>query len=655
VAAKKQLAIYLAITMLAFAAVLTELPQTAAAPKVDITFKVNGYSNYSGALLTIDGTTYYTWNFPVTLKLKPDDTYTVTAVPLITGWDLKNYSFVSWTNGNGLITNTGTFTIPSDATNVTANYAQSTYTATFATSGLSNINGNVLQIDGTGYTISALGSTSFLWAPGSTHTVVALEPVYNYDTPPKGFNFTSWTNGNGLVTASGTFTMPSSDVTVTANYAQSTVQVTFATTGLSNLNSDTILTIDGTPYDYWDIANLKFQWMKGSTHTITAVSSVTGWDTVKHDFNSWTNGNGLTTNSGTFTTPTADAVITANYVTSTTTNYVARFTTSGMTNINGNVLQIDGEYYAYTDLPSTTFNWAAGSTHTVIAIQPVYSYDTPSKGYNFNSWTNGNGLVTASGTFTMPESDVTITANYVQATVQVTFATSGISNVNTDTILTIDGVQYDYWDIQNINVQWMPGTTHAISAVSSITGWDTVTHYFRSWTNGNGLTTNTGTFTTPSSNVAVTVNYGLTPTIATVLTVECSSTSVAPGGAVTIQGTLSGEGLGVESKTVTLGYYDGVNWNIIGAATTTSGGYYSYPWTLPSSIAEGEYPLKADFGGDILYLASSASTGTPGNGGNVHVLPELWGSIVAFFACLCGTFVFVGVRSRKSKEATAQV
>jgi hypothetical protein len=444
--------------------------------------------------------------------------------------------------------------------------------------------------------------------------------------------------------------MPSSDVTVTANYAQSTVQVTFATTGLSNLNSDTILTIDGAPYNYWDVINSKFQWMKGSTHAITAVSSITGWDNVKHDFSNWTNGNGLTTNSGTFTTPDADVVVTANYATSTTTNYVARFATSGMSNINGNVLQIDGLYYRYTDLPSTTFNWAAGSTHTVVALEPVYNYDTPPKGFNFTSWTNGNGLVTASGTFTMPSSDVTVTANYLQATVQVTFATSGISNVNTDTILTIDGVEYDYWDIQNFKAQWMPGTTHAITAVSSIRGWDNVTHYFRNWINGNGLITNSGTFTTPSSDVAVTVNYGLTPTIATVLTVECSSTSVAPGGAVTIQGVLTGEGLGVEGKTITLGYYDGVSWNIIGSTTTTSGGYYSYSWTLPSSIAEGEYPLKADFGGDILYLASSASTGTPGNGGNVHVLPELWGSIIALFACLCGAFVFVGARSKKSKQ-----
>jgi hypothetical protein len=275
------------------------------------------------------------------------------------------------------------------------------YTARFSTSGLSNINGNVFQIDGNNIAFSSLSSTSFNWVAGSTHTVVALEPVYNYDTPPKGFNFTSWTNGNGLVTASGTFTMPSSDVTVTANYAQSTVQVTFATTGLSNLNSDTILTIDGAPYNYWDVINSKFQWMKGSTHAITAVSSITGWDNVKHDFSNWTNGNGLTTNSGTFTTPTRTLLLLLTMqlqlrLTMSPDLQQAVCLTSTKRAANRRVI------LPHTDLPSTTFNWAAGSTHTVVALEPVYNYDTPPKGFNFTSWTNGNGLVTASGTFTMP-------------------------------------------------------------------------------------------------------------------------------------------------------------------------------------------------------------------------------------------------------------
>ena len=625
---------------------------------VQVTFATTGLANLnSDTILTIDGTTYSIYDIPnIKFQWMKGSTHSITAVSSVTGWDNVKHDFNSWTNGNGLATNSGTFTTPNSNVIVTENYVISTITnhvAKFATTGLSDINGNALQIDGVNYAWSNLPSLAFTWASGSTHTITALQPVYDYSTPAKGFNFTSWTNGNGLVIASGTFTMPNSDVTVTANYVQSTVQVTFATNGLASMTSgDTILTVDGTTYDYWGIINLKLQWMKGSTHSVTAVNSITGWDNVKHDFSTWTNGDGLTTNTGTYTTPTSDVLITANYVTSTTTKYTARFATAGMSNINTNVLQIDGVTYSYSDLPSKTFLWEAGSTHTVTALQPVYSYDTPAKGYNFTSWTNGNGLTTISGTFTMPASDVTVTANYVQVTVKVTFSTNGLSNLNAgQNILTVDGTSYDYWGIQNLNLQWMIGSTHSVSAVRSITGWDSITHYFRTWTNGNGLTVNSGTFTTPSANVAVVINYGLTSTITTTVTVECSVTSVTPGSPVTIMGSLTGEGLGVAGKTVSLAYYNGASWVTIGSATTSLSGYYSYGWTIPSSIANGEYPLKATFGGDVLYLASSGSTGTPGNGGNVHVLPESGGSVVVLFACLAGTIIFLGIRSKKGKRA----
>jgi hypothetical protein len=620
---------------------------------VQVTFSTTGLSSLnSDTLLTIDGNTYTIWDLPNTrFQWLKGSTHTITAVSSITGWDNVKHDFSSWTNGNGLVTNSGTFTTPNSDVQSIVNYVTSTTTnhlAKFATTGLSNINGDALEIDGIRYPWSNIPSLTFTWAVGETHTIKALEPVYDY-YPGVGYNFSSWTNGNGLVTASGTFTMPNADVTVIANYVQSTSQVTFTTAGLSNIDSLTLLTIDGTTYNQYDLANAKFQWMKGSTHTVTAVTPITGSDNVKNDFNSWTNGNGLTTNSGAFTTPNTDVTVTAKYVISATTNHIAKFSTSGLTNINGNVLQIDGVSYLFSDLPSKTFLWEAGSTHTVTALQPVYNYDTPAKGYNFTSWTNGNGLVTSSGTFTMPSSDVIVTANYAQATVQVTFFTTGLSNLDGgQMILTVDGTSYDYWGILNLKLQWMPGTTHSISAVSLIAGWDLVTHYFRTWTNGNGLTTNTGTFTTPYADVAVALNYGLTPTITTILTVDCSSYSVNPGSAVTIMGLLTGEGSGVVGKTVTLAYYDGAIWIPIGSATTGTGGSYSYGWTIPSGIASGEYPLKASFGGDTLYLSCSASTGTPGNGGNVHVLPESWGSILVLLACFAGAFVFIRFRPKKT-------
>ncbi len=121
-----------------------------------------------------------------------------------------------------------------------------------------------MVIDGTTYRLTDIGASHvFAWDEGTTHKIQALQPVFNYDTPKKGYNFTSWTNGNGLVTASGTFVMPTNDVTVTANYEQSTVKPTFKTSGLSKINSGvTILTIDGLNYDIWEIPNFKVQWFQ---------------------------------------------------------------------------------------------------------------------------------------------------------------------------------------------------------------------------------------------------------------------------------------------------------------------------------------------------------------------------------------------------------
>jgi hypothetical protein len=117
---------------------------------------------------------------------------------------------------------------------------------------------------------------------------------------------------------------------------------------------------------------------------------------------------------------------------------------------------------------------------------------------------------------------------------------------------------------------------------------------------------------------------------------------------VTISGILTSSGVGVADKTITLTYYNGAEWHSIGTATTNPDGTYSYNWTIPAEIENGVSPLKADFAGDGTYLESTASTGTPGNGGNLTVVPESWGSIVALAACFGGALVFLKLRSKRA-------
>jgi hypothetical protein len=94
--------------------------------------------------------------------------------------------------------------------------------------------------------------------------------------------------------------------------AVSLVNIKFATSGLSNYDG-VIFTIDGKTYGYWDLSKQNFKWESGSNHTITTFTSLTGWDKISHVFLSWTNGNELTTASGTFITPASDTLVTANY------------------------------------------------------------------------------------------------------------------------------------------------------------------------------------------------------------------------------------------------------------------------------------------------------------------------------------------------------
>jgi hypothetical protein len=319
------------------------------------------------------------------------------------------------------------------------------------------------------------------------------------------------------------------------------------------------------------------------------------------------------------------------------------FTTSGYSTCTSNVIYtIDGANYYDSNLP-LTFSWKVGGTHTVKAASSLTGSDSAI--YTFIGWTNGNGLTTASGTFTVPSSGTSVTAKYAKSTVRVTFDTSGLSNLNLDTVLTIDGKTYNYREVDCTNFQWTIGSTHTVTAASSITGWDHVTHYFSSWTCGNGLTTNSGTFTTPSCDTSVTVNYALkqdTNPAATTLTVTCSNS--ANPNAVTLSGTLTSGSTGLNCKTITLSYYNGATWVAIGQATTNSNGAYSYTWTVPTELTSGIYPLKASFGGDSCYQASNANTELTFDGVQLQVLPEAWGSIVALFACFAGAIVFVKLR-----------
>jgi hypothetical protein len=236
------------------------------------------------------------------------------------------------------------------------------------------------------------------------------------------------------------------------------------------------------------------------------------------------------------------------------------------------------------------------------------------------------------------------------AQVSITFKTSGYSTTTTSVIFTIDGTNFTGSSLPK-TFNWKTGDTHTVKVTSSFTGADLKTYTFNSWTNGNGLTGTSGTYTVPSTSTTVTANFAQAIALApTTLTITCTNSSADKGTAVTLSGILKSATSGLSSKTVTLTYYNSTTWCTIGSVTTTSDGSYSYSWTIPASLANGQYPVKATFSGDTGYQSCSATTGTDGNGVHLMVLPESIGSFVALGACFGGAIVFFKVRSKQAPK-----
>lgn len=539
-------------------------------------------------------------------------------------------------------------------------------TVKFAVSGFTDYTSSIMTIDGTTYTVSTLSWKTFEWMSGSTHTITAYRSVKGTDYPNKNYTFASWSNGNGLTTNSGTFTVPSCGVTVTANYAVATHFATFAVNGLTSYSGN-ILRIDGKTYTVSNLAGKLFAWDVGTVHTVEAITPVVNTESPKktYTFQSWSSGSGLSGTLGTITMPNNDISITANYGSPT---YNVTFAINGLYGYSGSIIKIDGVTQTVSDLGGKIFAWNAGTTHTIEAVTPVVNTEYPKETFNFSGWTNGgSGLIGKSGTFTVPSHNQQITMNYFKASAQVTFATSGLGNIpSSQTVLTVDGHAYNVWQVPDINngLDWMITSTHSVTAANMVTDWDGVQYIFQGWTNGNGLTANSGTLTTPNGDVVVTAVYAAaaTPTVtptpiptstkpSTTLTISVVNSTADRGAQVTISGALTSGSCGLQCKTITLSYFDGASWCVIGHVTTGCGGVYSYSWTIPQDVVNGQYPLKAEFAGDCSYQGTSAMTGTLGNGGSLFVVPEVGGALGALGACIGSTLVYGKLRSKRGGKA----
>ena len=287
------------------------------------------------------------------------DQVSVDAIPA-EGW-----AFVNWTNAAGdtvSVLPANVITMPSSDLTLTANFEMIDYTLTLVANPTA------------GGTVTGAGEYNF----GDAVSVDAI--------PAEGWAFVNWTNAAGdtvSVLPANVIPMPSSDLTLTANFAM----IDYTLTLVANPEAGGTVTGAGV-YNF------------GDQVTITGTQN-TGWMGV-----SWTDADGnilATTASYTFTMPSNDLTITANFeMIDYTLTLVANPETGG------------------TVTGAGVYNF--GEAVSVDAI--------PAEGWAFVNWTNAAGdtiSVVTANVITMPASDLTLTANFVMIDYTLTLVANPIA------------------------------------------------------------------------------------------------------------------------------------------------------------------------------------------------------------------------------------
>ena len=284
-----------------------------------------------------------------------------TAGSIITLYPVANtgYQFSSWSSDPAVTITNNQFTMPASAITITANFSLVSYAVN------------------KGANPAAGGSVSSSANSATMGTVVTLTPTAN-----TGYQFSSWSSSPALSISNNQFTMPASDVSITANFSLISYAITTAvspsgggsvTSSVNSATMGTVVTLTPTP--------------------------ATGYQ-----FSGWSSSPAVTITNNKFTMPASAVTITATFTKITYTISKAASPSAGGT-------------------VTTGANSATMGTSVSVS-------QTPNTGYYFNGWTTSPSLTISNGAFTMPASNVSITANYLKrstASINKTTLTGGDS------------------------------------------------------------------------------------------------------------------------------------------------------------------------------------------------------------------------------------
>jgi len=297
---------------------------------------------------------------------------------------------------------------------------------------------------------TAVTGSGALSAPA---TAAEGETVALTVTPTKGWELKGWTTvPAGLsIGADGTFTMPDSDVEVTANFERD-YDYAFDVTATANPTTGGTVVAD------------KSTAVEGATVKLTATPTK-GWK-----LSSWTTTPTSLSigDDGTFTMPDQDVSVTANFE------------------------KIAGFEFDVTATASPSNGGTVSAPATAVEGDTVALAVTPTKGWELKDWTTvPDGLsIGADGTFTMPDSDVEVTANF-ERDYNYAFDVTAAANPTTGGTVSVD------------KSTAAEGATVTLTATAT-KGWE-----LKGWTTtpDNLVIGANGTFTMPDQDVSVTANF----------------------------------------------------------------------------------------------------------------------------------------------------
>ncbi|MEM0288270.1 MAG: hypothetical protein QXG05_08930, partial [Nitrososphaerota archaeon] len=339
-------------------------------------------------------------------------------------------------------------------------------------------------------------------APGTYYYTYGKEVTISA-SPNSYYTWGGWT-GSGQYSYTGNSQTATlymwSNMTETATFNPIYVTVTFYQNGLPSNAEGTILTVNGVNYNYNQLP-VSFRWVVGSYQSFAWASPINTGSGVQYIWQSTT---GLSSSQSGWVYVSGPGSITGNYATSNSgSTYTITFSANGLSlSASGTVLTVDGVNYGYSQLPAT-FSWQGGTSHTFSWASPI----SGGSGIQY-VWQSTTGLSNAqSGTITVTGSG-SITGNYATSnsgsTYTITFSANGLSSSASGTVLTVDGVSYNYNQLP-ISFSWQSGSQHSFSWASPINGGQG-TQFI--WQSTSGLSTAQSATITVTGSGSITGNYG---------------------------------------------------------------------------------------------------------------------------------------------------